>query len=63
MKAVTGIGTAAVIAGLAVSFAAATGYRRKKVTIEEAKAAWTSEQRAKADREVKELLEKEAPRQ
>jgi formate dehydrogenase beta subunit len=63
MKAVTGIGTAAVIAGLAVSFAAATGYRRKKVTIEEAKATWTSEQRAKADREVKELLEKEAPRQ
>ena len=63
MKAVTGIGTAAVVAGLAVSFAAATGYRRKKVTVEEAKASWTSEQRAKADREVRELLEKEAPRQ
>ncbi|MCG5030890.1 4Fe-4S dicluster domain-containing protein [Mesosutterella sp. OilRF-GAM-744-9] len=60
MKAVTGVGTAAVVAGLAVSFAAAAGYRRKKVSLEEAKKSWTPEQRAKADREVKELLEKEA---
>ena len=63
MKTVTGIGTAAVLAGLAVSFVAATGYRRKEVSIEEAKQSWTPEQRAKADREVKELLEKEASRQ
>jgi len=49
-----------VLAGLAVSFVAATGYRREKVTVEEAKKHWTPEQRATADREVKELLEKEA---
>ena len=60
MKAVTGIGTAAVVAGLAASFVAATGYRRKKVTIEEAKEHWTPEQREKADREVKELLGRES---
>ena len=60
MRTVTGIGTAAVLAGLAVSFVAATGYRREKVTVEEAKKHWTPEQRATADREVKELLEKEA---
>lgn len=60
MRAVTGVGAAAVVAGLAVSFIAARGYRRDEVTIEEAKKHWTPEQRAKADREVKELLEKEA---
>ncbi len=60
MKPVTAIGTAAVVAGLAVSFLAAIGYRRKDVTIEEAKKSWTPEQRALADREVKALLEKEA---
>ena len=60
MRTVTGVGTAAVLAGLAVSFVAATGYRREKVTVEEAKKHWTPEQRATADREVKELLEKEA---
>lgn len=55
MKPVTAIGTAAVVAGLAVSFLAAMGYRRKEVTIEEAKKSWTPEQRAKADREVAEM--------
>lgn len=60
MRTVTGVGTAAVVAGLAVSFIAARGYRRDEVTIEEAKKSWTPEQRAKADREVKELLAKEA---
>lgn len=30
MRAVTGVGTAAVLAGLAVSFVAATGYRPRK---------------------------------
>lgn len=49
-----------VVAGLAASFVAATGYRRKKVTIEEAKEHWTPEQREKADREVKELLGRES---
>ena len=39
--------------------AAAMGYRRKEVTIEEAKKSWTPEQRAKADREVAELLRRE----
>lgn len=58
MKAVTGVGTVAVVAGLAVSFLAATGYRRKQVSIEEAKASWTPEQRAKADAEVAEALKR-----
>ena len=62
MRKVTGVGTAAVLAGLAVSFIAATGYRREKVSVEEAKKSWTPEQRALADRELKELLEKEASR-
>ena len=60
MKPVTAVGTAAVGAGLAVSFLAAMGYRRQEVSIEEAKKSWTPEQRAKADREVAELLKKEA---
>ncbi|MDY6010872.1 MAG: 4Fe-4S dicluster domain-containing protein [Duodenibacillus sp.] len=60
MRTVTGVGTAAVVAGLAVSLIAARGYRRDEVTIEEAKKHWTPEQREKADREVKALLEKEA---
>lgn len=60
MKPVTAVGTAAVVAGLAVSFLAAAGYRRKKVSIEEAKARWTPEQRAKADREVAEALRRES---
>lgn len=59
MKTVTGLGTAAVIAGLAVSFAAAVGYRRENVTVEEAKKSWTPEQRAKADREVAQLKARE----
>lgn len=59
MKPVTAVGTAAVVAGLAVSFLAAVGYRREEVSIEEAKKHWTPEQRAKADREVAELLKKE----
>ena len=59
MKTVTGLGTAAVIAGLAVSFAAAVGYRRENVTVEEAKKSWTPEQRAKADREVAQLKVRE----
>lgn len=59
MKPVTALGTAAVVAGLAVSFLAAVGYRREEVSIEEAKKHWTPEQRAKADREVAELLKKE----
>ncbi|MDO4936695.1 MAG: 4Fe-4S dicluster domain-containing protein [Sutterellaceae bacterium] len=56
MRTVTGVGTAAVLAGLAVSFIAARGYRRDDLTVEEAKKHWTPEQRATADREVKELL-------
>ena len=60
MKPVTAVGTAAVVTGLAVSFLAAMGYRRQEVSIEEAKKSWTPEQRAKADREVAELLKKEA---
>ena len=52
MRAVTGVGTAAVLAGLAVSFVAARGYHRDETTVEEAKKHWTPEQREKADREV-----------
>lgn len=59
MKPVAAVGTGVVVAGLAVSFLAAMGYRREKVTIDEAKKHWTPEQRAKADREVAELLKKE----
>ena len=50
MKPVTAVGTAAVVAGLAVSFLAAMGYRRQEVSIEEAKKSWTPEQRAKRPR-------------
>lgn len=63
MRTVTGVGAAAVVAGLAATFVAARGYRRKEVTVEEAKQGWTQEQRDKADREVKELLAKEARNQ
>ncbi|MDY3115749.1 MAG: 4Fe-4S dicluster domain-containing protein [Sutterella sp.] len=63
MKTVTGVGTVAVLAGLAASFVASRGYSRKQMTIEEAKQHWTPEQRAKADAEVKELLAKEAAKQ
>ena len=59
MKPIAAAGTGLVVAGLAVSFLAAMGYRRKEVTIEEAKRSWTPEQRAKADREVAELLARE----
>ncbi|MBM6703803.1 4Fe-4S dicluster domain-containing protein [Sutterella massiliensis] len=59
MKPIAAAGTGLVVAGLAVSFLAAMGYRRKEVTIEEAKKSWTPEQRAKADREVAELLRRE----
>lgn len=52
MRTVTAVGTAAVVAGLAVSLVAARGYRREEMTIEEAKQHWTPEQREKADREV-----------
>lgn len=63
MRTVTGVGTVAVLAGLAASFVVSRGYKRKDMTIEEAKAHWTPEQRAKADAEVKELLAKEAGKQ
>lgn len=56
MKPVTTVGTGLVVAGLAVSFIAAMGYRRKTKTIEEYKKEWTPEQREKADREVRALL-------
>lgn len=52
MRTVTAVGSAAVVAGLAVSLVAARGYRREEMTIEEAKKHWTPEQREKADREV-----------
>lgn len=59
MKPVTGIGAAAVVAGLAASFVSAMGYRRREVTIEEAKQSWTAEQRAKADAEAAERIKKD----
>ena len=58
IKPVTAVGTAAVIGALAVSFLANLGYRRKEVTLEEAKAHWTPEQRALAEREAREALKK-----
>ena len=58
IKPVTAVGTAAVIGALAVSFLANLGYRRREVTLEEAKAHWTPEQRALAEREAREALKK-----
>ncbi len=55
MKPVTAVGAAAVVGALAVSFLANLGYRRKAVTLEEAKASWTPEQRAKAEAEAAEI--------
>lgn len=52
VKPVTALGAAAVVGALAVSFLANLGYRRKEVTLEEAKASWTPEQRAKAEAEA-----------
>lgn len=49
----------AVLAGLALSFVAGMGYRRKEVGLEEAKKTWTPEQREKADKELKERLANE----
>ena len=60
MKAVTGVGTAVVLAGLAASFVASRKYHRDPMTIDEAKATWTPEQRAKADAEVARLKKLEA---
>ena len=55
MKPVPAVGAAAVVGALAVSFLANLGYRRKAVTLEEAKASWTPEQRAKAEAEAAEI--------
>ena len=52
VKPVTALGAAAVVGALAVSFLANLGYRRKEVSLEEAKASWTPEQRAKAEAEA-----------
>lgn len=60
MKAVTAVGTVAVVAGLAVSLLAASGYRRNQITLEQARASWTPEQRALADQQTAELLKKQA---
>ena len=51
VKPITAVGAAAVVGALAVSFLANLGYRRKEVTLEEAKASWTPEQRALAEAE------------
>ena len=60
MRAVTGVGTAAVVLGLAASLVAARGYRRDEMTVEEAKKHWTPEQREKADREVAAALKRDS---
>ena len=43
MRTVTAVGTAAVVAGLAVSLVAARGYRREEMTIEEIKSKYKKE--------------------
>jgi len=52
--------TGLTVAGLAVSFIAAIGYRRKKLTVEEAKKTWTPRQQEYADELVKERLKEDA---
>ena len=47
-------------AGLAVSFVAALGYRRKNRTVEEAKVHWTEAQRKEGAKLVKERLKEDA---
>ena len=44
-----GLAAAATVAGLAVSFIAALGYRRRNMTIEEAKEHWTPAQRKRGE--------------
>lgn len=60
MQPAAGLAAAATVAGLAVSFVAALGYRRKKETIAEAKAHWTPAQRKEGEELVKEHLKAEA---
>lgn len=55
-----GLAAAATVAGLAVSFVAALGYRRKNQTVEEAKAHWTEAQRKEGAKLVKERLKEDA---
>ena len=55
-----GLTAAATVAGLAVSFVAALGYRRKNRTVEEAKVHWTEAQRKEGAKLVKERLKEDA---
>lgn len=57
-----GLAAAATVAGLAVSFVAALGYRRRKMTIEEAKEHWTPAQRKRGEEYLREA-KKEAAEQ
>ena len=57
-----GLAAAATAAGLAVSFVAALGYRRRKMTIEEAKEHWTPAQRKRGEEYLREA-KKEAAEQ
>ena len=55
-----GLAAAATVAGLAVSFVAALGYRRKNRTVEEAKVHWTEAQRKEGAKLVKDRLKEDA---
>lgn len=56
----TGIAVAATVGGLALSFIAGMGYRRKKVSAEEAYEHWDDRQKAASDAKVAERLKKDA---
>lgn len=57
---VAGLAAAATVAGLAVSFLANIGYRRRNQTVAEAKEHWTEEQRKEANALVAERLKEDA---
>lgn len=57
------LAAAVTVGGLAVSFIAALGYRRKNMSIDEAKKHWTQAQRQEGEELVNEALAKEAKEQ
>ncbi len=55
-----GLALAATVGGLALSYVANAGYRRKRVTIEQAREGWDDRQKARADELVAERLKRDA---
>jgi len=57
-KPAAGLAAIATAGGLAVSLIAAIGYRRKKLSVEEARKTWTTRQRTEGDKLVVDELDK-----